>query len=86
MWSESSLKRACRPRLCCVSVLVCARVSVFFVSAYVLSVLVCGRFYIHTLLSTVSLSPEILSGILKGFIVVFASMVVCFVDSIIIFN
>lgn len=77
-------KRAWRPRLCCVSVLVCACASVFFVSAYVLSVLVCGRLYIHSLLSTVRLSPEILSCILKGFIVIFASTVKCFVDSIII--
>lgn len=72
-------KRACRPRLCCVSVLVCARASVFFVSAYVLSVLVCGRLYIHSLLSSARLSPEILYCLSKR---VYCNTVKGFVDII----
>lgn len=49
----------------CLSAPVCARASVFFVSACVWSVLMCGRLYVQSLLSAVKLSFEALFNICR---------------------
>lgn len=56
---------------------VCARAAVFFVSACVRSVLMCGCLYVHSLLSAVRLSLETLFDIFEKIYLYRQSLVEC---------